>query len=1434
MPQDPNPPEGYQLNLSKPSGRYTRSQFAQLFVKYHADELPDGAKPEDYNFSAINQDKLDDWVDQVLEAYPIYKNDVETRQGHEVRRMGIPAAPAIAGPQPALAQTVDARRDVGMTTGAPTGALAQRAKGVEFLNKVTDEYPSQLANTGKGMLSGATAGLTTIIPEAIAPKGVPSPVKDALSSAFLPAPGREAEFAAGQLPGALASNIALQHFAGPAGPAGYAAVAEGVRQVGRVQAGQQSSLNLPSVAAQGALGYLTAAAPANIGQGILPKIATGAGIGTLTGGLPIAMQQIADTGTIDWNDPQLKRWALAGGAIGGALPLTAVPAAIRGLHDPATPFPVEPWHPQPDPNAPVGQGQATHPDGRVEPIPVYNQHAATPTGDPVSTPPAGWNPVPGEMRFGGKKVVGWQSGPEQANVSGEPVGYKSWHKILFDDGTEVEVNPKDPQNYTEGGATRSGKGESADPRTPFWAQQEGKLSAEIPATLAGMFAGGATGAAASDDDNKWMGALAGAVVGGLGGAALSGAIRGAKPDRVNELSALKQYPVVEARLQPNVVKGLKNSFIGDLNKIRTEWGKTFETFHGLKQHGATFQDAIGRFQRFNNTLYEIPQMMKRDILDVLEPLKDPSDFNQLWSIVRLRRDIEKMSLQGQTQPLGPNPVKGGKAVPVVPEIDMVNGAKAQMNALQAQTALANLEGDALRTNPQVLTAADRFRTLMKRIATEIEAQGRQDPAVAQANPNYFPDYVIDQLLNRMTIPAQPLPGIRAGKQGYRKQWTGKRAGAGTTLRDFVDVTGRRLMEHYTDIEKHKLIQDLGMRYDPYLSTGQARPQNAPPPAGYDYYTFDRRESGGHHLASQPNPRLTYLLPKPLIDELNYRFMPVNKAVEVANRWTNNYKGVVIRGQGPIFVLKNVMGDHVNLYGDVSPLQWPSMAVAELKAIKSMIDQQWPGGKLANNTMTPMFDRARQAGIGASAAAAEVSEQVMRMPEIRDKVVPLKTGSPLDMVKGAKRAVVNATDDLWVNPGNEMRDWGETIPRLTSFIYELGQGRTDIDAGRITAHRQINYQDLTPREKTWARGLLAPFYTFQKKNFQNVVPGAGRDAFGSRKGQAINAAKRLAKFAIPGAAAIALWNQQMFPDQEADMDPWLKDQPHIIVPYGTNDDGSWKLMYLTFSGPGNSAGRMVGLGGAVPRAMNLATGRTDLKTEVARSGKQIQEAWMGQVGPIVTLPYALATGKDLRTGKSFSPENASFGEKAFDTATGVALSIPPLSTMFRAGLEGRTADESLGRFALRATVGSLGGKIDPKRNALATQQRMLASARADDTNQQELERHEAIMSKDETLKLLDSGTGKKAVPTKGLVMKIGPAATMNMYMAALDMGTEGAPIAAALRDIAADLMSTQNRNDWEMPYRLMATIQNAKSFPATAVPELAEKAKQRANAKKPLF
>jgi hypothetical protein len=109
----------------------------------------------------------------------------------------------------------------------------------------------------------------------------------------------------------------------------------------------------------------------------------------------------------------------------------------------------------------------------------------------------------------------------------------------------------------------------------------------------------------------------------------------------------------------------------------------------------------------------------------------------------------------------------------------------------------------------------------------------------------------------------------------------------------------------------------------------------------------------------------------------------------------------------------------------------------------------------------------------------------------------------------------------------------------------------------------------------------------------------------------------------------------------------------------------------------------------------------------------------------------------------------------------------------------------------------------------------------------------MLSEDQLVGLLPGAENPRAIPTVGLLQKIGPANALKLYIMAKGSGEAGKSFAAGLK-LAAQEMMQQDRPSWETSYRVMATMQNLENMPTTALPEVGEQVRQFQKAKRPLF
>lgn len=131
---------------------------------------------------------------------------------------------------------------------------------------------------------------------------------------------------------------------------------------------------------------------------------------------------------------------------------------------------------------------------------------------------------------------------------------------------------------------------------------------------------------------------------------------------------------------------------------------------------------------------------------------------------------------------------------------------------------------------------------------------------------------------------------------------------------------------------------------------------------------------------------------------------------------------------------------------------------------------------------------------------------------------------------------------WVRSVETVMNERENVLRLASFMQQLESG---VDA-RVAAKRAreslVDYGKFTEFEDKYMRGFLAPFYAFTRHNTANwIKAAAGRDV-GGKPAVALAATGAI----LAADSAAQAWNATFFPEVEAQLAPWQRDQFHVIV------------------------------------------------------------------------------------------------------------------------------------------------------------------------------------------------------------------------------------------------------------------------------------------------
>lgn len=296
-----------------------------------------------------------------------------------------------------------------------------------------------------------------------------------------------------------------------------------------------------------------------------------------------------------------------------------------------------------------------------------------------------------------------------------------------------------------------------------------------------------------------------------------------------------------------------------------------------------------------------------------------------------------------------------------------------------------------------------------------------------------------------------------------------------------------------------------------------------------------------------------------------------------------------------------------------------------------------------------------------------------------------------------------------------REYLEGVPRLTKFVNELEAGNPPEHAARITRQVMIDYTALTPHETNYLKGVLFPFYTFYRSNIARYVPGLS-DIPPKDAAMAIGRG-----LGVMGAATA--WNELVAPTYEDNLPDWKRNGFHLFLPWGPRD-GDYVL--LTLQDPLNLALGQVGLAGLPQRLVGVIKGRHDLQDELREAGGQVRSGMLSPLTPLIQEPLSQLMGEDLRTGKDFTPPEASTAEKVTARVRHAASTLSPMSQMFRAQTEvGEVmSPKVIAQLAKQVAVGGLVQAGNVKDDFSARAYEAVGKARAQeaqDTHQVKVER-----------------------------------------------------------------------------------------------------------------
>ena len=179
--------------------------------------------------------------------------------------------------------------------------------------------------------------------------------------------------------------------------------------------------------------------------------------------------------------------------------------------------------------------------------------------------------------------------------------------------------------------------------------------------------------------------------------------------------------------------------------------------------------------------------------------------------------------------------------------------------------------------------------------------------------------------------------------------------------------------------------------------------------------------------------------------------------------------------------------------------------------------------------------------------------------------------------------------MWSRTVETLNKERENIARVASFMQMLESGVDGQVAAKRAAASLVDYNRFTEFEDRYLRGFLLPFYAFYRHNIPNWVKAATFQSPGGKPKTAAAAALAIGGFDLIS----GIWNTELFPREEAALDPKIRNSFHIIAgnpvtrePY-RNKKGDpivigWEMPYemaLEFFGLARPAAMMAELFGA---------------------------------------------------------------------------------------------------------------------------------------------------------------------------------------------------------------------------------------------------------------
>lgn len=903
-------------------------------------------------------------------------------------------------------------------------------------------------------------------------------------------------------------------------------------------------------------------------------------------------------------------------------------------------------------------------------------------------------------------------------------------------GLAGDGNVRPPGGGVEAGPATAG--EPAPRGGPGLGSESGFVRPGILSAAIGPVAGAVLGAGI-DRDDRLRGALVGAGLGAglsaavVGGSALAASRRGGR-DFDQFVTSLTQPE--RDRLADNTPAALHYSkfaqLVRNVRDTKEQASTTFIPYHRMQKAAADprfraiaplFRRATERLKQYENSVRGLRQRVGDDLDSVLNKLRSAGDFIEFQNIVNLRRDAH----------LG---LRSG-----VPQTE--SGLTPQATDLLWRQRLL----EAQQQNPVVWDAIQAHDAVMHRVGQEFVNRGWLDPAVLRDNPDYITHYVLDYLTEHHSY----WGGLNARKSAPRfmTAFGGQRA----TLHDYFLTTSRYLLDAYADLERFDAVMDVVKEFDissqltpnilPITAQGRMSPPARTIPAGYEVFTFWGRDKSQQYAA---------VIPTPVADQLKDLYKQPRGIIPLINTLHDYWRGSILTAVWGNYITTNALGDltrFLNHNTDFSP-------VGHVKALANAARILVNENRMAKGTITPQTatadqllmtrwaDLMGQVDLGTGAATAEVGSQLGQVPHIR--ILTEKTLKPPPATTGERaRQYISETTKPWseaahrvYSTGGMIRETLEGWPRMAKFLYltdkiakeqgvpgtMLTRGLTGTPkdimdrakiAGEITRFVMVDYGNLTPQERVFLRGVVAPFYTFHKHNTVSYIPGLAKgpevkflppgpgasmptpDVEMTRTQGFQDMAAALTKGAIGSLVLFTAWNEHVLPKliaeftgRESDerkvkslhaaLPDWQRWQPHLLLPWWENADGQMQFLYLGLQTPIQAAAGFVGQAGALTRLKEGFASPESFSEKgedyVTDSFKQARRNVVGVTTPLYQTGHSLIFGESPRTGENLVPKNATPGDWLGAAGQAVIGSLP------YANVAARTAEEAEGPEVLK--------------------------------------------------------------------------------------------------------------------------------------------------------